>query len=89
MVDWIKEGIDLGAGEIYVMSVDCEGRAQGCDMDLATSISPICSVPLIFGGGIGNLNHYQELSELKTVEAVSMSNVLHYDKLKISDLKLL
>ena len=87
VVDWIKEGIDLGAGEIYVMSVDCEGRAQGCDIGLAKTISSVCSVPLIFGGGIGNFNHYQELCELKTVDAVSISNVLHYDKLKISNLK--
>lgn len=87
VVDWVQQGIDRGAGEIYVMSVDNEGRARGCDIQLAKTIANICSVPFIFGGGIGISEHYCEVRDLGNVDAISLSHALHYNKVNIKSLK--
>ena len=87
VTDWISEGIDRGAGEIYVMSVDCDGRARGCDLELAEAIMDICRAPLIFGGGIGMPEHLHELSKLKGIDAISVSHSLHYNKIAINKMK--
>jgi len=86
VISWMKEGIERGAGEVYVMSVDCDGRGRGTDIQLAKAATSVCSVPLIFGGGVGKSEHVRELDEITGVDAISISHALHYKKIKIHDI---
>ena len=60
MMEWIKRGISLGAGEIRLMSVDREGTRKGMDMELLGKVSDSVSVPVILEGGAGTLEHLDE-----------------------------
>ena len=75
----------LGAGEILITSVDHEGLQRGMDLKLLNTIKNKSKIPLIFSGGIGNINHIKEV--IKDVDAIAIANCLHYDKLNISEIK--
>jgi len=83
--DWIDEVQKLGAGEILITSVDHEGLQRGMDLKLLNTIKNKSKIPLIFSGGIGNLDHIKEVIE--DVDAIAIANCLHYDKLSISEIK--
>ena len=85
VVDWIDEVQKLGAGEILITSVDHEGLQRGMDLKLLNTIKNKAKIPLIFSGGIGNINHIKEVIE--DVDAIAIANCLHYDKLNISEIK--
>ena len=53
MVEWAKRGVALGAGEILLTSVDCEGLQQGMDLELIKAVTSAVNVPVICGGGVG------------------------------------
>ena len=87
LFEWVREGIDRGAGEIFLTSIDNEGTKNGFDLNLISKASKISTVPLICSGGAGHLEHINEL--IKTVEAdgAAFSNLLHIDKITISEIK--
>ena len=87
VIDWIKSGIDLGAGEILLTSIDREGTGKGFDTNLLKKISEISSVPVIASGGMNNLEHFAEVAKINTIDAIAMAKVLHFNQLKISEIK--
>lgn len=70
-VDYAKKMQDLGAGEIFLCSIDKEGRGQGFDVDLIHSVSKTIDIPVVASGGAGNLNHFRDAIKNGGASAVS------------------
>ena len=87
VLKWIKKGIDFGAGEILLTSVDKEGTKTGFDIDLIDSASKICTVPLIASGGCGKIEHLKELSNSTHVDGIALASILHYGLSEIKKIK--
>ena len=85
--DWIKEAVDRGAGEIMLTSIDCEGMQKGQEIDFLKRISNDVPVPVISGGGIGNLNHFHEAIYEGNLDGINCAAILHYNKVSIKDVK--
>ena len=83
--DWIKECIDKGAGEILLTSIKHDGLMEGMDIEMCDEFSEVCSVPLIIGGGVNGRENMEAVK--KPFDALSVSSVLHYNKITVSDLK--
>lgn len=87
VVEWAQEGVALGAGEILLTSVDREGTAKGFDIELVRAVSGSVSIPVIAGGGMGNIQHLVEVVHEGGADAVAMAHVLHYGKLTVKDIR--
>jgi len=85
--EWIKKIIDLGAGEIILTSIDKEGTKRGPDFYLAETASKISTIPLIYCGGFGTIDHIIKLVKNSNVDGIALASVLHYEKLEISEIK--
>ena len=68
--DWIKIVQDLGAGELFIQSVDKDGTKSGYDIELFDKIFKICSVPVIIGSGAGSLRDIEKIIEIIKPEAL-------------------
>lgn len=86
-LDWIKRGVELGAGEILLTSVDREGTRRGYDTDLISRVSSAVPVPVIASGGMGSLEHFLAAAKTSQPDAISMADVLHYNRLTITDIR--
>lgn len=87
VVDWARRGVELGAGELIVTSVDREGTRKGFDVDLIRRISEAVSVPVIASGGMGSTDHMIAAAMQGRADAVAMADVLHYNRLEIADIR--
>lgn len=86
-VAWARKVNELGAGEILLTSMDCDGTKAGYDMELTRMIAENVSIPVIASGGAGTKEHfYQALTEGKA-DAVLAASLFHYKELEIMDLK--
>jgi len=86
-IEWAKEAERLGAGEILLTSMDCDGTKDGYDIDLLKRINEEVSIPVIASGGAGNKDHfYEALTEAKADAALAAS-LFHFRELEINDLK--
>ena len=86
-IEWIKKAAALGAGEILLTSMDCDGVKKGYDNDLTRAASKSVSIPIIASGGAGCMkDFYDTLTEGKADAALAAS-LFHYGELKIKDLK--
>lgn len=88
VIEWVKKGVDLGAGEILLTSVDQEGTRKGFDLDLVYQVTSAVSVPVIASGGMGNSSHMIDVIKKSNADAVAMADILHYDRDDISSLRL-
>jgi imidazole glycerol-phosphate synthase subunit HisF len=87
VIQWAKEGVERGAGEIVLTSVDREGTCEGYDVDLIHTVSDAVSVPVIASGGMGNIEHLVEIVDHGSVTACAMAHVLHYGELSVSEIR--
>ena len=86
-VEWAKEVVDRGAGEILLTSMDRDGTKAGYDVELTKAVSEAVSVPVIASGGAGKMEHfYKGLVEGKA-DAVLAASVFHFRKISIPELK--
>jgi len=86
-IQWAKQGVDLGAGEILLTSWDADGHRAGYDLELTRAISEAVTVPVIASGGAGNLEHlYQALTAGKA-DAVLAASIFHYRTYSIRQAK--
>ena len=81
--EWAMRVEELGCGEIIVTSVDREGTGKGFDRQLTSIVSSSVSVPVVAHGGAGKVEDLEEIFKSKIVSAVSLSSILHYDKLEM------
>lgn len=85
---WVKEAVSRGAGEIIVSSIDMDGTKKGFDLELVESVCAICKVPVIIGGGAGNLQTFKSLLKSKKLpNALSASSIFHHGGPSIMEVK--
>ncbi len=86
-VEWAKKGVELGAGEILLTSMDCDGTKAGYDIELTKAISQAVSVPVIASGGAGSLEHFYDALTAGGADAALAASLFHYKELEISEVK--
>ena len=87
-IDWIRRGVDAGAGEIVVNSIDTDGVKGGFDLDMLARVCEVVDVPVIASGGAGCIDHFVTLFEtLPRVDAGLAASIFHFGEVKIADLK--
>jgi len=86
-VEWALRGVELGAGEILMTSMDADGTLAGYDLELTRKIAEAVSVPVIASGGAGTTSHFAEVLTEGKADAALAASLFHDGKLKIPDLK--
>ncbi|HIX60483.1 MAG TPA: imidazole glycerol phosphate synthase subunit HisF [Candidatus Blautia gallistercoris] len=86
-VEWAMEAARLGAGEILLTSMDCDGTKAGYDLDLTKAIAENVSIPVIASGGAGTLEHFYEALTEGRAESVLAASLFHYKELEIMQVK--
>ncbi len=86
-VEWAMKADKLGAGEILLTSMDCDGTKDGYDIELTRTISENVSVPVIASGGAGNMEHFYEALTEGKADAALAASLFHYKELEISQVK--
>nr|WP_274542981.1 imidazole glycerol phosphate synthase subunit HisF [Phorcysia thermohydrogeniphila] len=86
-VEWAKEAVDRGAGEILLTSMDRDGTKMGYDIELTRAIAEAVSVPVIASGGAGTKEHFYEGLVEGKADAVLAASVFHFREISIPELK--
>lgn len=87
-IEWIKRGVDNGAGEIVLNSIDTDGVKNGFDLEMLQAVTEVVSVPVIASGGAGKIEDFITLFKtLPKVDAGLAASIFHFGEVKISDLK--
>ncbi|HEX5151781.1 MAG TPA: imidazole glycerol phosphate synthase subunit HisF [Parafilimonas sp.] len=85
-IEWMKQAIDLGAGEILLTSINHDGTKQGFANNLIKQVGSFSSVPVIASGGAGNMQHFADVFDAGADAALAAS-LFHYKEISIPDLK--
>lgn len=87
-VEWIREGVERGAGEVVLNSIDTDGVKQGFDLPMLKAVCKVVDVPVIASGGAGCIQDFITLfQEIPTVSAGLAASIFHFGEVAISDLK--
>lgn len=86
-VEWAMKADKLGAGEILLTSMDCDGTKAGYDLELTRTIAENVSIPVIASGGAGTKEHFYDALTEGKADAVLAASLFHYKELEIRDLK--
>lgn len=86
-VKWAVEAERLGAGEILLTSMDCDGTKKGYDIELTRTISENVNIPVIASGGAGTMEHFYEAFTDGKADAVLAASLFHFREMEIRDLK--
>jgi len=85
---WIKSGVENGAGEIVLNSIDTDGVKQGFDLEMLSAVCELVSVPVIASGGAGGIQDFVTLfTALPKVDAGLAASIFHFGEVRIQDLK--
>jgi cyclase len=84
---WAKRGVELGAGEIVVNSIDEDGMKNGYDLELLKKITDAVNVPVIASGGAGKMEHFLDAVKVADADGILAASVFHFGEIKIKDLK--
>jgi cyclase len=87
VVEWVRKGVALGAGEVLLTSVDREGTRMGFDTDLVRAVTAEVSVPVIASGGMGKPADLIEVVRKGQADAVAMADILHYGRSTIGEVR--
>lgn len=87
VVDWVRQAVGLGAGEILLTSMDCDGTEAGYDIGLTRAVAEAVGVPVIASGGAGELEHFYDVLINGKADAVLAASVFHYKKFSIRQVK--
>ena len=87
-IEWIKDGVKRGAGEVVVNSIDTDGVKNGFDIELLKIVCDAVNVPVIASGGAGSVDHFIELfKEIPDIDAGLAASVFHFGEIEINELK--
>lgn len=87
-IDWLRDGVRRGAGEIVVNSIDTDGVKKGFDLEMLAAVCAVVDVPVIASGGAGRVSDFIDLFRaLPGVDAGLAASIFHFGEVKISDLK--
>jgi imidazole glycerol-phosphate synthase subunit HisF len=87
VVEWAKRGVELGAGEILITSIDREGTRSGFDNELVNAITASVNIPVIASGGYGDPEHLDRVINYGRADAVAFADALHYNRVTFDDLR--
>ena len=87
VIEWAQKGAELGAGEILLTSVDFEGTRKGLDIALIEAVTNAVNIPVIASGGMGKPEDLITAVLDGGADAVAMADVLHYDRVDLSELR--
>lgn len=79
-VGWVKKAEKMGAGEIFLTSIDQDGLREGYDLNLTAKVSEAVRIPVIASGGVGNWHHFVDGIVQGRADAVSAANIFHYSE---------
>lgn len=86
-VEWAMKANELGAGEILLTSMDCDGTKAGYDLELTRAVADNVSIPVIASGGAGKLEHFAETLTAGKADAALAASLFHYKELEIAQVK--
>ncbi len=86
-VEWAAEADRLGAGEILLTSMDCDGTKAGYDIELTRAVSEAVSVPVIASGGAGTIDHFYDAVTGGKADAALAASLFHFKELEIREVK--
>ena len=86
-VEWAKRAETLGAGEILLTSMDCDGTKAGYDLELTRAVSESVGIPVIASGGAGELSHFLDAFREGKADAVLAASLFHFKQIEIRELK--
>lgn len=86
-IDWAKQGVELGAGEILLTSMNHDGTKAGFALEITGTLSRMLPVPVIASGGGGKMEHFAEVFEQAAADAALAASIFHFQEIAIPDLK--
>lgn len=86
-IDWVKEAVDRGAGEILLTSMNNDGTKDGFALDITRTVSEMVNVPVIASGGAGIMDHFVDVFNEGKADAALAASIFHYKEIDIMDLK--
>ena len=86
-IDWAKQAVELGAGEILLTSMNNDGTKDGFAIEITKRISEAVNVPVIASGGAGTMQHFKDIFENGKADAALAASVFHYKEIGIPELK--
>ena len=86
-VEWAMKGVELGAGEILLTSMDCDGTKEGYDLELTRKIAENVAVPVIASGGAGKKEHFYDALTEGKADAALAASLFHFKELEINEVK--
>lgn len=86
-VEWAKQAVSLGAGEILLTSMNNDGTKDGFALDITRAVSEAVNVPVIASGGAGTMQHFVDVFEIGKADAALAASIFHYKEIGIQELK--
>ena len=86
-IEWAMEAEKLGAGEILLTSMDCDGTKAGYDMELTRTVAEAVGIPVIASGGAGTMEHFYDILTEGKADAALAASLFHFKEMEIMDLK--
>lgn len=87
VLEWARQVESLGAGEILLTSMDCDGVKGGYDLDVTRAVAEAVSIPVIASGGAGTLEHFYDALTVGKADAALAASLFHYKELEIKEVK--
>ncbi|MBA3674088.1 MAG: imidazole glycerol phosphate synthase subunit HisF [Chitinophagaceae bacterium] len=86
-IDWAKQAVDMGAGEILLTSMNHDGTKNGFALEITSLLSSALTVPIIASGGAGKVEHFKEVFDKANADAALAASIFHYKEVRIPLLK--
>jgi imidazole glycerol-phosphate synthase subunit HisF len=86
-IDWARQAVDLGAGEILLTSMNHDGTKAGFALDITKALSSTLPIPVIASGGGGTMAHFEDVFSLAGADAALAASIFHFKEIAIPDLK--
>ena len=86
-LEWAREVVDRGAGEVLLTSVDADGLKQGCDLNLTRAVAGASCAPVVASGGPGTTNHVVEAFVEGKADGVALGSLLHFQLATVADIR--
>lgn len=87
LIEWVKRGETLGAGEILLTSMDADGTKAGFDLSMTKAVTDAVSIPVIASGGCGSLAHFAEVFDKSNCDAALAASLFHFGELTVPQVK--
>ncbi len=87
VIAWVRQGVSMGAGEILLTSIDCEGTRRGFDARLVAAVTEAVSVPVIASGGMGKPADLLDVVKNGGADAVAIADIFHYKRFSVNDIR--